>query len=195
MANSFYFVIWATLFRAFGQQFTEKLSKPFSKCSDNILWKQIFSNLSCFLCIILLWAQIFWDLAEIFPQSDKVFYGSRRRLWWKTLFLINSPFLDLGRNFFWLSAKIFEKSCQNCFLRVHETFWRKKFIDFFVFGTYLDFERKFPYIWLKIFHKVDKTAFWRFKPTLWRKTFLKNFSIFWTLVETFSDFREFFSQS
>ena len=140
MANSFYFVIWATLFRAFGQQFTEKMSKPFSKCSDNILWKQIFSNLSSFLCIILLWAQIFWDLAEIFPQSDKAFYGSRRRLWWKTLFLINSPFfgswsklfLTFGKNFWEKLSKLFSTCSWNILTKKIHWF----FCFWYIFGLW-----------------------------------------------------------
>ena len=129
----FFFVIWATLVRAFGQQFTEKLSKTFSTCSDNILWKQIFSNLSCFWCIILLWAQIFWDLAEIFPQSDKVFYGSRRRLWWKTFF---DKF-----SFFWILVETFSDFRQKFLRKVVKTV-------FYVFMKHFDEKNSLIFLFL-----------------------------------------------
>ena len=191
----FFFVIWAK-FPCFGPTIYRKVVKAIFYMFRQHFVETDFFKPFLFLVHNLTLSTIFLRFGWKFSSKWQSFLRIQTKTLMESTFFDKSfVFWILVETFFWLSAKILGNNCQNCFLRVHETFWRKKFIGFFVFGTYLDFEQKIPYIWLKIFHKVDKTAFWRFKPTLWRKTFLKNFSIFWTLVETFSDFREFFSQS
>ena len=93
--------------------------------------------------------KLFWFLSVKFLAGlSNCFVTCQEEYFWANLIFIYLFKLALGfeGNFFGQSAKWFRKGCQNCTLRVQNSFWRK--LDF----TFSDFGRK-------LFDSFLETAF------------------------------------
>ena len=117
---------WAIYFLTFGNFFTERLSKLFCTCSENILKMRIFL-IVLFLVHNQTLSKFFSDIRHKFFRKvlKTAFSMFRRTLWRKAFFLkffVNLS-SDFERNHFWIRVEISEKASQNCILRVQKTIW------------------------------------------------------------------------
>ena len=137
----FFFGFWLKRLLTFGKNFTEKLSKLISTCSENQLTKQIFSIFLLFLIQTRTSGEIFSDFwQKKFPVNLSKLLSTRSRstVGWK-IFFENFFFVwfpNFERSCFWLSAKFLKRGRPNWFVRVQKTFWRCALFQFFVFSPY-----------------------------------------------------------
>ena len=124
----------AKLILTIGKSSTDRLSNLFSTCSGNKVKKQIFHNLLVFTDVRTSSETCFEFWKFLFANLSKLLSTTSGEHFDKTFFKNPSSFFqDREKFIFWLSAKILQRGCPNCFVRVQKTFWRCGFLELFCF--------------------------------------------------------------
>ena len=153
----FVFWLWAKYFLNLGENFTEKKSKTYPACSENILTKLNFRRIFWSLCILGLWVKVFLNFGSFFAnlpkQNSKVQTNTSVSFFGKIHFsrFLVQTFSDVQQN---INRKIVKTSFYLFRKPVEET---DLFELFNVFRTYSEFEQSFFWLLAESFHiKLSK---------------------------------------
>ena len=133
--------LWAYFSLTFGVKFSVKLSKLIPTPSDKHFdGKQIFLK-NFFILLDFGWCIFLTDDNFIVAKTSKLLSTTSGNTLIKKIFLKNTSsfFPDHEQFISWLSAKILQRGCPNCFVRVQKTFSRCGFFQLFCFWRKFDF--------------------------------------------------------